>query len=87
MYGDELTIVYDSYSILKTGMDQTGEKLPLTFRMGAGRLGGYIYGTVPFVYLFGPSILGVRALSLLSGLGMIVVIYFLIHLESQIQNH
>ena len=28
MYGDELTMVYDSYSILKTGMDSTGQKLP-----------------------------------------------------------
>lgn len=77
MYGDELTIVYDSYSILKTGMDQTGEKLPLVFEMGAGRLGGYIYGSLPFVYLFGPTELGVRSLSFLSGLGLIIVIYFL----------
>lgn len=77
MYGDELTIVYDSYSILKTGMDQTGEKLPLVFEMGAGRLGGYIYFSIPFVYLFGPTEIGVRLLSLISGLGIIVTIYFL----------
>ncbi|KKS18270.1 MAG: hypothetical protein UU74_C0009G0001, partial [Candidatus Woesebacteria bacterium GW2011_GWA1_41_7] len=49
MYGDELTMVYDTYSISKTGMDATGQKLPLTFKMGAGRPGGYIYFSVPFV--------------------------------------
>jgi uncharacterized membrane protein len=77
MYGDELTMVYDSYSILKTGKDATGESFPLTFKMGAGRPGGYVYASIPFVYLFGSSELGVRSLSLISGLGVIVLMYFL----------
>ena len=77
LYGDELTIVYDSYSILKTGMDQTGERLPLTFKMGAGRPAGYVYGSIPFVALFGTTEWGVRGLSLFSGLGIIVLMYFL----------
>ncbi len=77
MYGDELTMVYDTYSILKTGKDATGEGFPLTFKMGAGRPGGYIYASIPFVYLFGPTELGVRSLSLLSSLGIIVLMYFL----------
>lgn len=77
MYGDELTMVYDGYSISKTGMDSTGTKLPLTFRMGSGRPGGYIYFSLPFVYLFGPTVWGERSLSLLSGLGIIVLMYFI----------
>lgn len=77
LYGDELTMVYDSYSVLKTGMDQTGEFLPLTFKMGAGRPAGYVYGSIPFVYLFGPSVWGVRGLSFVSGLGIIILMYFL----------
>ncbi len=77
MYGDELTMVYDTYSILKTGKDSTGESFPLTFRMGAGRPGGYIYASVPFVYIFGPNEFGVRSLSLLSGLGIIILVYSL----------
>lgn len=77
LYGDELTMVYDTYSILKTGMDSTGEKLPLTFKMGAGRPGGYIYFSLPFVYLFGPNIWGERSLSILSGAGIIILMYFL----------
>lgn len=70
-------MVYDTYSIAKTGMDSTGARLPLTFRMGAGRSGGYIYFSVPFIDLLGPTALGVRALSLLSGLGIIILAYFL----------
>lgn len=77
MYGDELTMVYDTYSLLKTGKDSTGENYPLTFRMGAGRPGGYIYASLPFVYLFGTSELGVRSLSVLSSLGIIVLMYLL----------
>ena len=77
LYGDELTMVYDTYSILKTGKDATGQAFPLTFKMGAGRPGGYIYASVPFVYLFGPTELGVRSLSIISSLGIIVLMYFL----------
>ena len=77
LYGDELTMVYDTYSILKTGKDATGQIFPLTFKMGAGRPAGYIYASVPFVYLFGPTELGVRSLSILSSLGIIILIYFL----------
>lgn len=77
LYGDELTMVYDSYSLLKTGHDQLGDFLPLTFKMGAGRPAGYVYASIPFVALFGPSALGVRFLSILSGLGIIFLTYFL----------
>ena len=77
LYGDELTMVYDSYSLLKTGKDQTGAAFPLTFKMGAGRPAGYIYFSIPFVALFGPGIWGARSLSLISGLGIIVLMYYL----------
>lgn len=77
MYGDELTITLDSYSLLKTGQDQLGNVLPITFEMGAGRPAGYVYGSIPFIALFGPTALGVRFLSFLSGIGLVVVIYLL----------
>ncbi len=77
LYGDELTITLDAYSLLKTGCDQLGNFLPLTFPMGAGRPAGYVYGTVPFVAIFGPSVLGVRSLSLLSGIGIISLLYLI----------
>ena len=77
LYGDELTIAYDSYSLLKTGHDQTGVFLPLTFSMGAGRPAGYVYGSIPFIALFGPNELGVRMLSVLSGVGIIFLLYLI----------
>lgn len=77
LYGDELTITLDVYSIIKTGHDQLGNFLPLTFRMSAGRPAGYVYGSIPFVAIFGPNAIGVRALSILSGIGIIILLYFL----------
>lgn len=77
LYGDELTIALDAHSILKTGKDQLGNPFPLTFQMGAGRPAGYVYGSIPFVALFGPSALGVRGLSILSGIGIMILLYHL----------
>ena len=77
LYGDELTMVYDSYSILKTGRDQTGKFLPITFEMRGQSPGGYVYASIPFVAIFGPSVLAVRMLSLISGVGIIILMYLL----------
>lgn len=77
LYGDELTMFYDTYSILKTGHDQTGQFMPITFSMGAGRPGGYIYFSLPFVAIFGPTMWGVRMLSFISGLGIIISTFYL----------
>lgn len=78
LYGDELTIALDAKSLLETGRDQTGASFPLTFSMGAGRPPGYVYGSLPFVAIFGPTTLGVRGLSILSGLGIVFLIYILV---------
>lgn len=75
LYGDELTIALDSYSLYQTRQDQLGNFMPLTFPMGAGRPAAYVYGSIPFVALFGPTALGVRSLSILSGIGILVLLY------------
>lgn len=77
LYGDELTITLDAYSLLKTGHDQLGNFLPLTFPMGAGRPAGYVYGSIPFIAIFGPTALGVRSLSVLSGMGIIFLLFII----------
>lgn len=77
LYGDELTMVLDVYSLLETGRDQTGQPSPLTFSMGAGRPAGYVYSSLPFVGLFGPTALGIRLLSVLSGLLIVFLLYLL----------
>ena len=58
---DEVSIGYNAYSILNTGKDEWGEKLPLAFRSA----GDYkppvnVYLTVPSIYLFGLNEWGVR---------------------------
>lgn len=80
MYGDELTLVYDAYSLLKTGQDQKGESWPLFFSMGGGRPAGYIYATIPFTALFGPTVLAARMVSVLSGVGITLLIYLITRL-------
>ncbi len=77
LYGDELTMVMDVNSILHTGFDQTGEFLPLNFIMGGGRPVGYGYFSLPFVAFFGPNALGIRLLSVLSGVGIVFLVYCL----------
>ena len=77
LYGDELTIALDAKSLLQTGKDQLGDYFPLTFKMGAGRPAGYVYSIIPFVALFGPSEFGVRALSIISGLGLVLLMFYL----------
>lgn len=77
MYGDELTLVYDAYSILKTGRDQNGQFLPTYFSMGGGRPAGYIYTTIPFVAIFGPTALAARMPSVLGGVGIVILLYLI----------
>ncbi len=77
IYGDGLTAVYDAYSILKTGHDQKGEFLPLVFSLGGGRPGGYVYATIPFVALLDPTALAANMVSILSGIGIILLLFLL----------
>lgn len=77
MYGDELTMVLDVNSIMHTGYDQTGKFLPLNFSMGGGRPVGYGYLSIPFVAIFGTTELGIRFLSILSGVGLTWGVYYL----------
>src|SRR3989338_6504423 len=77
LYGDELTMSLDVNSIMHTGYDTTGKFLPLNFTMGGGRPVGYGYFSMPFLALFGSGALGIRLLSVLSGVGIVVLIYWL----------
>ncbi len=77
LYGDELTIGLDSRSLLQTGKDQTGKLFPLIFEMGAGRPFGYVYASIPFVGIFGADPIGVRMVSALSGVFLVVLIFLI----------
>ncbi|MFA5932964.1 MAG: phospholipid carrier-dependent glycosyltransferase [Microgenomates group bacterium] len=76
---DEVSIGYNAYSILKTGTDEWGKFMPLNFRaFGDYKLPLYIYADIPFIALFGLNAVGVRLLSVLSGLGVVILSYLIL---------
>ncbi|MBI2596228.1 glycosyltransferase family 39 protein [Candidatus Daviesbacteria bacterium] len=73
---DEVSIGYNAYSILKTGRDEWGQILPLSFRAyGDYKLPGYIYLDTVFIRSFGLNAWGVRLPSAVLGLGIVVFIF------------
>lgn len=73
---DEISHGYNAYSILKTGADEWGIKFPLIFRAyGDYKLPLYIYLTVFPVKIFGLTLFSVRLISILSGVGLVLLAY------------
>lgn len=76
---DETSIGYNAYSILKTGNDEYGNRLPLSFRsFDDFKPPVYIYLTVPSVALFGLSEFAVRVPSALFGTLAVAIFYLLV---------
>src|SRR3989338_4534962 len=74
---DEVALGYDAKSILKTGRDQFGHFLPLTFRsLDDYKPPVYEYLTVPSVAIFGLTPFAVRLPSAVSGITMVVLLYY-----------
>lgn len=78
-YWEEAALGYDAYSILKTGKDYHGNAFPLLAFSSFGdyKPSLYFYAIVPFIHLFGLDVLAVRMPSILAGVGIVVVLYFL----------
>lgn len=75
---DETSHGWNAYSLLKTGADEWGVKLPIIFRaFGDYKLPIYIYLTAFSELLFGLNSFAVRLPSVLAGIGTVVVTYFL----------
>lgn len=75
---DEAIIGYDAYSIWTTGRDHWGRFLPIEFQsFGDYKLPVYSYMAAPIVGLLGLSVFSVRLLSVLAGLGGVVLTYLL----------
>lgn len=74
---DELAIAYNSYSILKTGKDEWGNFLPLSFRsVGDYKSPLLIYLMVPVIWIFGLSEYGTRiSIALIGSLTVLLVFY------------
>ncbi|HKB88317.1 MAG TPA: phospholipid carrier-dependent glycosyltransferase [Patescibacteria group bacterium] len=76
---DEVSHGYNAYSILKTGMDQWGQRLPF-FNFRA--YGDYpttlnLYLTIPFIALFGLTEFSIRFPHAILGVLTIISVYFL----------
>lgn len=79
LHGDEASIGYNAYSLLKTGKDQNRRLLSLTVdQFGDYRPSGYHYLDVPFVAIFGLDVFATRLPSALFGAASILVFYYLI---------
>jgi 4-amino-4-deoxy-L-arabinose transferase-like glycosyltransferase len=75
---DEPALAYNAYSILKTGKDEYGVALPMTFKsFGDYKPGFYIYTAIPSVAIFGLNTFAIRFPSALAGVGSVIGIFFL----------
>jgi len=76
---DEAKAGWNAYSILKTGMDDKGNFLPLYYdSFGDFRPTGLLYLIIPSLAIFGPSIFGVRfSIALIGSLTIFPLIFIL----------
>ncbi len=75
---DEASIGYNAYSILKTGKDEWGIKLPIFFKaFGEYKNPLDIYFTIPFVAIFGLNEFAVRFTSVFFSLLSLVLVFFI----------
>lgn len=85
LFGDELDLGYQAYSILKTGRDYSGNFMPLHFHsLAEWRTPLYLYAAVPTVGIFGISPLGVRLPAVIFGVLGVWGMYLLV---SQISDN
>lgn len=79
LFGDEIDVGLQAYSILTTGKDYLGNRLPVLFHsFSEYRLPMQLYMDVPFVRLFGLNEVGVRATSVLMGFLSLFFLYLLV---------
>jgi 4-amino-4-deoxy-L-arabinose transferase-like glycosyltransferase len=75
---DEASFGYDAYSILKTGKDQWGNTLPISFKsFGDYKLPVYTYLAVPSVAIFGLNEFAVRFPNAILGTLAVIAAYFI----------
>ncbi len=79
LFVDEASTGYDAYSLLETGRDQFGKKLPLFAQsLGDYNEALYRYLAIPSVYLFGLSEFSVRLPAALAGILTVLSLFVLV---------
>ena len=78
LFGDEIDVGYQAYSLLKTGQDLHGQNWPtLIHSLSEYRAPLFIYSAVPFVSLFGLNEWGVRLPAAFFGIMGVLGIFLL----------
>lgn len=77
---DEAFLGYNAYSLLKTGNDMSGNRMPIHLQSFFWSPAGYSYASVPFIWLFGLSEFSSRFASALFGSLGVVATFFLVSL-------
>ena len=79
LFVDEAAIGYNTYALVKYGIDMNGFHNPVNFvTFGSGQHALYAYLSMPFITLLGLNPVSTRLVSLLLGILSLVVLYFLI---------
>ena len=78
LFGDELDVGYQAYSLLKTGQDLRGHTLPVLIQsLSEYRAPLFIYSDIPFIALFGLNEWGVRLAAVFWGVLGVLGVYLL----------
>jgi 4-amino-4-deoxy-L-arabinose transferase-like glycosyltransferase len=78
---DEISQAYNSFSILKTGLDRYGQFTPILFRsFGSYQPPVYTYLTPIVIYFFGNTIFAARFMSAFFGVMSVLITFFIFEL-------
>jgi 4-amino-4-deoxy-L-arabinose transferase-like glycosyltransferase len=78
LFGDEIDVGYQAYSLLKTGKDIKGNSWPILIEsLSEHRAPLFIYSDIPFIAIFGLNEWGVRLASVFWGVLGILGLYLL----------
>ncbi len=78
LFRDEAALGFNSWSILQTGRDEYGQKLPVFFRsFEVFFMPAYVYLSVPIMKIFGLNEFSTRLLSALSGIFLILFAFLI----------
>lgn len=79
LFGDELDLGYQAYSILHTGKDYYGNAFPIHFHsLAEWRTPLYLYSAVPTVAIFGITPFGVRLPAAIFGILSVLMTYLFV---------
>lgn len=79
LFCDEASIGYNAYTLVASGTDEYGKKMPIFFEaFGEYKNPIQVYSTTIPVLIFGLNEFSVRVTSVIYGLGSLIVFYFLL---------